>query len=80
MSRNLTYDQALCMFFCEEYNADNVMMLNKRLEDMGDVVLCYDIYQEYPLLVSYKRLYAHSWKYSRYPKEIKKVVKQEAKE
>lgn len=38
---NITRDQALCMYFDEEYTDDNVKKCKERIEKWGNVEICY---------------------------------------
>ncbi|KAI7850538.1 hypothetical protein BDC45DRAFT_517866 [Circinella umbellata] len=49
---NVTKEQALCMFYCEEHTNDNVIRLKKRLEGMKDFELCYQDEPTHPVIVT----------------------------
>ncbi|KAI8993319.1 hypothetical protein BDB01DRAFT_775896 [Pilobolus umbonatus] len=52
ISRNL----AICMFFYVDYTEENVKKYNNRLEDFGNVEICYNIEPNQPILVSMERI------------------------
>jgi hypothetical protein len=37
----VTREQAICMFYCEEYNETNVTELTKIIDDLKNVEICY---------------------------------------
>jgi hypothetical protein len=48
---NITRDQAVCRFFCEEYNKENATALSKKIEDFGFFDVCYENDPKRPVLV-----------------------------
>lgn len=63
----VTRDQAICMFFCEEHNNENVARLGKRIEEMEDLELCYLQHPTDPVLVSIRLINTLPSKYHLYP-------------
>ncbi|KAI7851661.1 hypothetical protein BDC45DRAFT_511427 [Circinella umbellata] len=63
---NVTKQQALCMFHCEEYTNDNVIRLQKRLEEMEDLELCYRDDPTDPVMVSKRTIDNNPEKYHLY--------------
>lgn len=52
IARNL----AICMFFYVEYTEENVAKYTRRLEEFGDVDICYNIEPTQPVLVPKQRI------------------------
>lgn len=50
-------DRIICMFFYVEYTEENVKKYRKRIEDFGNVEICYNIKPTQPILVSLIRIY-----------------------
>ncbi|KAI7876508.1 uncharacterized protein EV154DRAFT_526029 [Mucor mucedo] len=64
----ISREQALCMFFYEEYNETNAARLSKLIDDLGNIEICYiDDDPTEPLLISHKRLYSKPFTYLKYP-------------
>ncbi|CDH59820.1 predicted protein [Lichtheimia corymbifera JMRC:FSU:9682] len=64
----ITREQAICVFFCEEYNEENVARLGTRINNMQDLEICYmnDNPTE-PILVHINKIHCWPFKYRRYP-------------
>jgi hypothetical protein len=62
----ITRDQAVCMFFCEEYNEENVARFSKKIEDFGCVDICYENDPTKPILVTLTKIYSEPFNYKRY--------------
>ncbi|KAI8084167.1 uncharacterized protein B0P05DRAFT_536390 [Gilbertella persicaria] len=65
----VTGEQAICMFFCEEYNGDNVEKLTKEVDDFVNSKICYTEDPTKPIICSPKTLKANS-NYYQYPATI----------
>ncbi|KAG2218961.1 hypothetical protein INT45_008385 [Circinella minor] len=63
----ITRQQAICMFYCEEYTKENVIKLNKRIAEMEDVEICFMNDPLSPLLQCEKRINQNPFLYNRYP-------------
>lgn len=48
---NISREKAVCIFYCEEINEENVARLLKKIDNIGDLGLCYDDDRKHPLLV-----------------------------
>jgi hypothetical protein len=56
-TEKVTRQQAICMFYCVEYNETNVKRLEKRVNGMEDVDICQENDPEMPVLVSLPGFY-----------------------
>jgi hypothetical protein len=63
---NITREQAICMFFCKEFNEENIKTLVKRIDDMKDIDVCYRDDPTDPVLVSNSMINGYPFKYNRY--------------
>lgn len=63
---NITREQAICMFFCEDYNEENITKLSKKIEDFGCVDICYEDDPKKPVLVLLTRIHSEPFNYKRY--------------
>ncbi|ORX42678.1 hypothetical protein DM01DRAFT_1330024 [Hesseltinella vesiculosa] len=63
---NITREQAICMFFYEEFNDENIARLSKKIDDMGNVELCYLEDPTEPYLVSVTRILGNPIRFHRY--------------
>lgn len=64
----ITREQAICMFFCEEYNEENVTRLVTRMDNMQDLEICYmDGDPTEPILLPINKIHGWSFKYRLYP-------------
>jgi hypothetical protein len=59
-------ERAVCMFYCEEFNDKNVARLLKRIEDPGELDICYENDPVKPVLVLRTRILAELYIYKRY--------------
>jgi len=57
------------VFFCEEYNEDNIQKLTKEVDDFVRCEICYTDDPTKPIICSLKTLRANS-KYHQYPATI----------
>ncbi|KAG0806776.1 hypothetical protein G6F16_010999 [Rhizopus arrhizus] len=48
---NITRDQAICRFFCEDYSKENAARLSKKIEELGTFDVCYENDPKRPVLV-----------------------------
>jgi hypothetical protein len=67
----VTREQAICMFYCEEYNETNVAELTKIIDDLKNVEICYLEDPTKPFLCSLKSLKANQLEYHQYPAILK---------
>jgi hypothetical protein len=54
------------MLFCVEYNNVNVAELVKRVEDMKEIAVCYEVDASQSLLLPLVRMNSNPFKYHRY--------------
>jgi hypothetical protein len=66
MNVNVTREQAICMLFCVEYNDANVAELVKRITDMEDIDVCYEVDPCQPFLLPLVRMNGNPFRYRRY--------------
>jgi hypothetical protein len=66
MVENITREQAICIFFCQEYTEPNVKELLEKMESFEDVDICYDEDPFEPKLLCNKRIDSEPLKYRRY--------------
>lgn len=66
MVKDITREQAICIFFCQKYTESNVEKLLKRMENFEDVDFCYDENPLKPILLSNERIDSEPLKYKRY--------------
>ncbi|KAI8077232.1 uncharacterized protein B0P05DRAFT_544144 [Gilbertella persicaria] len=52
----ITREQAICIFYCEPYNKDNVQKFSKIIDDVQNVDICYDKDPRRSFLCSLKSL------------------------
>lgn len=70
MSITITKEKALCMFYGEQYNEENVKMLTKKLEKNEGLELCY-LDKPTELIISHSSTTAaQPWKYRLYPAQL----------
>jgi hypothetical protein len=50
----ITREQAICIFYCEPFNKENVSKFSKIIDDMENVEICYCENPKKPLLCSKK--------------------------
>jgi hypothetical protein len=55
---NITRDQAVCRFFCEEYSKENATALSKKIEDFGSFDVCYENDPKRPVLLSLAKIHS----------------------
>ncbi|KAI9301175.1 hypothetical protein BJ944DRAFT_271880 [Cunninghamella echinulata] len=66
MNLNITREQAICIFFCEEYNEENKTKLVKRIDEFKDMDICYEKDPSKPILMSLTRIYGYPSSYHKY--------------
>ncbi|KAI9363846.1 hypothetical protein BD770DRAFT_380608 [Pilaira anomala] len=60
-------EQAICIFYCKEFNEENVAICSKKkIEDIGDVDICYIDGPTDPVLVLKLRINTLPFKFHRY--------------
>ncbi|KAI8326788.1 hypothetical protein BD560DRAFT_361671, partial [Blakeslea trispora] len=52
----ITRNQAICMLFYVDYSEENAMKCEKRIKDLGDFEICYNVDPKQPVLVSKQRI------------------------
>lgn len=63
---SISREQAICIFYCKEFNEENVRSLLKKINKLEELELCYDDDPKYPLLVTRVRINAEHSKYKKY--------------
>jgi hypothetical protein len=63
---NITREQAICMFFCKEFNEENIKTLVKRIDDMKDIDVCYRDDPTDPVLISSTKFNSNAFLYHKY--------------
>jgi hypothetical protein len=63
---NISREQAVCIFYCEEFNEENASRLLKKIDNIGDLELCYEDDPKHPLLVFRTRVNAEHSIYRKY--------------
>ncbi|KAI8084166.1 uncharacterized protein B0P05DRAFT_536388 [Gilbertella persicaria] len=63
----VTGEQAICMFFCEEYNGDNVEKLTKEVDDFVNSKICYTEDPTKPIILSKRTISQNPFLYHKYP-------------
>ncbi|KAI9017929.1 hypothetical protein CLU79DRAFT_762270 [Phycomyces nitens] len=53
---NITRNQAICMLFYVDYSVENAKKYEKKIEDLGDFEICYNVDPKQPILVSIQRI------------------------
>ncbi|KAG1146844.1 hypothetical protein G6F38_004657 [Rhizopus arrhizus] len=48
---NITRDQAICRFFCEDYSKESAARLSKKIEEFGSFDVCYENDPKRPVLM-----------------------------
>jgi hypothetical protein len=66
MNVNVTREQAICMFFCEEFNESNKTRLTKRIDEMKDIDICYEKDPLQPILASLALMNADPLRFHKY--------------
>jgi hypothetical protein len=59
-------EQAVCIFYCEDFNEENAARCSKKIENIGDVDICYLHDPTDPVLVFNTRIKALPYKFLRY--------------
>ncbi|KAI8997478.1 hypothetical protein BDB01DRAFT_714128 [Pilobolus umbonatus] len=59
-------EQAICIFYCKEFTEENVAICSKKIEDIGDVDICYLVDPTDPVLVLDIRVNTLPFKFHRY--------------
>ncbi|KAG0755624.1 hypothetical protein G6F57_011724 [Rhizopus arrhizus] len=49
---NITRDQAICRFLCEDYSKENAARLSKKIEELGTFDVCYENDPKRPVLLN----------------------------
>jgi hypothetical protein len=62
----ITREQAICMFFCEEYNEDNVKKLTKEVDDFVNGEICYTEDPTKPIILSKRTINQNPFLYHKY--------------
>lgn len=62
---NITREQAICMFFSEEYIEENVARLSNKIIDFGSSDVCYETDPRQPILVSLMRIRSDPFSFKR---------------
>ncbi|KAI7904493.1 uncharacterized protein BX663DRAFT_430986 [Cokeromyces recurvatus] len=62
----ITREQAICMFFCEEYNEDNVKKLTKEVDDFVNGEICYTEDPTKPFIQSKRTINQNPFLYHKY--------------
>jgi hypothetical protein len=62
----ITREQAICMFYCEKYNDENVAELIKRIDEMKDVDICYTEDPTEPFLVFEGKINQNPYRFHTY--------------
>ncbi|PHZ07179.1 uncharacterized protein RHIMIDRAFT_316939 [Rhizopus microsporus ATCC 52813] len=52
----ITRNQAICMLFYVDYSVENAKKCEKKIEDLGDFEICYNVDPKQPILVSIQRI------------------------
>jgi hypothetical protein len=63
----ITREQAICIFYCEPHNKDNIHKFSKIIDDLQNVEICYDEDPRRPFLCSLKSLQLAPSRYHQYP-------------
>lgn len=66
----ISEERALCIFFSEEYNKENVVRLTPKLVAMKDLGLCYTNDPRLPMLMSLARIHSNPSEYHKYPSSL----------
>jgi hypothetical protein len=76
ITTDISRDQALCMLFYVEFTEENLTKYKKKLEDFGEIEICYNVDPKQPILVSKARILGDPFTYRKYikPKAALKVV------
>ncbi|KAI8973791.1 hypothetical protein BDF20DRAFT_823931 [Mycotypha africana] len=62
----ITRQQALCMFFIKEYTEENVKKLEKKLEEIEDVEICYIDDPTEPVLINKVKIIQNPFRFQSY--------------
>lgn len=52
----ISRNQAICMLFYVDYNKENLEKCKKKMENFGNIEICYNIKPTEPVLVSIERI------------------------
>ncbi|KAG2227458.1 hypothetical protein INT45_007483 [Circinella minor] len=63
---DITREQAICMFYNVEFNHENAARLLKRMDDLGELDICFENDYEKHVLVTRKKILAEPHHYKRY--------------
>ncbi|KAG2229684.1 hypothetical protein INT48_007783 [Thamnidium elegans] len=77
---NITRDQAICRFFCEDYSKENAARLSKKIEEFGSFDVCYENDPKQPVLVHLSVIRNDPTTFKRYLTEYSAVDLKEAAE
>ncbi|KAG1437699.1 hypothetical protein G6F56_012980 [Rhizopus delemar] len=64
----ITREQAICMFYCEEYNEENVAKLTKEVDAIKNVDICHFDDPLSPILLCTRTIYQNPFKVHKYQK------------
>ncbi|KAI8093689.1 uncharacterized protein BX664DRAFT_330332 [Halteromyces radiatus] len=62
----VTREQAVCMFFCEEYTESNVIKCSKKIDDREDIEICYAEDPTEPILLHQLCINGNPFKFKTY--------------
>jgi hypothetical protein len=68
----ISREQAICILYCVEFNEENAAKYSKKIEDTGDLDICYLLDINDPFLVTLTRINALPFKFHRYISTLKK--------
>lgn len=57
---NITRDQAICRFFCEDYSKETAARLSKKIEEFGSFDVCYENDPKRPVLLNLANVHSQS--------------------
>ncbi|KAI8990885.1 hypothetical protein BDF20DRAFT_810947 [Mycotypha africana] len=77
---NITRDQAICRFFCEDYSKENAARLSKKIEEFGSFDVCYENDPKRPVMVHLSVIRNDPTTFKRYLTEESAVDLEEAVE
>ncbi|KAI8977588.1 hypothetical protein BDF20DRAFT_575206 [Mycotypha africana] len=63
---NITREQAVCMFFSEEFSEENAARLSEKIADFGSFDVCYETDPRKPVLVALARIRSDPFSFKRY--------------
>lgn len=75
---DVTRERAICMFYDEEFNYENVVRLLERIDNPGELDICYENDPLKPVLVLRTRILAEPHIYKRYKPSTSKSYSNKA--